>query len=210
VFHNNSIALGIESYDNVIPDTKSFIQNIEDHVLNKRLSWSNTDEHSTNYDGSLRKARSCQSISLPPYELNKELIINSTTDKTDFISLKKTTQLSVHNFLNDFLYKPINVYKEKYDINQWSDPEGWQILKYEEGHYVENHYDDGKKRPRTLSMCFYLNEDYEGGEIEFPRLNLKFKPKENQMIVFPSNYIYNHIVNPVTKGKRYAIVGWWN
>ena len=59
-------------------------------------------------------------------------------------------------------------------------------------------------------MCFYLNEDYHGGEIEFTRFNLKIKPKENQMIIFPSNYIYNHVVNPVIKGKRYVIVGWWN
>jgi predicted 2-oxoglutarate/Fe(II)-dependent dioxygenase YbiX len=59
-------------------------------------------------------------------------------------------------------------------------------------------------------MSFYLNEDYEGGEIEFGRFNLKIKPKANQMIMFPSNYIYNHTVHPVVSGTRYAVVAWWN
>jgi predicted 2-oxoglutarate/Fe(II)-dependent dioxygenase YbiX len=58
-------------------------------------------------------------------------------------------------------------------------------------------------------MSFYLNDDYEGGEIEFPRFGLQVKPEPNQMIMFPSNYVYNHVVNPVTSGTRYAIVAWF-
>jgi predicted 2-oxoglutarate/Fe(II)-dependent dioxygenase YbiX len=58
-------------------------------------------------------------------------------------------------------------------------------------------------------MSFYLNDEYEGGEIEFSRFGLNVKPKANQAIFFPSNYVYNHTVHPVTSGTRYAVVGWW-
>ena len=91
----------------------------------------------------------------------------------------------------------------------WSSNEGWQILKYGVGQHFVNHVDDSKGYPRTVSMSFYLNDNYEGGEIEFPRFGIQVKPEANQLIMFPSNYVYNHVVNPVTKGTRYAIVGWF-
>ena len=53
-----------------------------------------------------------------------------------------------------------------------------------------------------------MNDNYTGGEINFPRFGITFKPKANQMIVFPSNYVYNHSVSPVIEGSRYAVVGW--
>jgi predicted 2-oxoglutarate/Fe(II)-dependent dioxygenase YbiX len=50
-----------------------------------------------------------------------------------------------------------------------------------------------------------LNDDYEGGEINFPRFNLKIKPEKNSLILFPSNYVYNHSAEPVKNGTKYAI-----
>jgi Rps23 Pro-64 3,4-dihydroxylase Tpa1-like proline 4-hydroxylase len=58
-------------------------------------------------------------------------------------------------------------------------------------------------------MSFFLNDDYEGGEIEFTRFGLSIKPKANQAVFFPSNYVYSHSVNSVVSGVRYSIVGWW-
>jgi predicted 2-oxoglutarate/Fe(II)-dependent dioxygenase YbiX len=58
-------------------------------------------------------------------------------------------------------------------------------------------------------MSYFLNDNYEGGEIEFDHFNLKIKPKENQAVFFPSNYVYSHKVHPVTEGIRYSVVGWW-
>jgi predicted 2-oxoglutarate/Fe(II)-dependent dioxygenase YbiX len=59
-----------------------------------------------------------------------------------------------------------------------------------------------------MSTVYYLNDNYTGGEINFPRFNVTFKPKANQMIIFPSTYVYNHSVSPVIEGQRYAVVSW--
>jgi hypothetical protein len=52
----------------------------------------------------------------------------------------------------------------------------------------------------------YLNDDYEGGELWFPYLDIKFKPTYGDIVMFPSTYIYAHASLPVTRGTKYAAV----
>lgn len=81
-------------------------------------------------------------------------------------------------------------------------------LKIWSGTKFVNHIDDHQDYHRRVSTVYYLNENYTGGEINFPRFDIVFKPKANQMIVFPSTYVYNHSVSPVIEGERYAVVSW--
>ena len=67
---------------------------------------------------------------------------------------------------------------------------------------------------RKISVSAILNEDYEGGELQFKTLTpmgkvqiATVKGNKGDVIVFPS-YI-NHRVTPVTKGTRYSIVAWY-
>jgi hypothetical protein len=54
-------------------------------------------------------------------------------------------------------------------------------------------------------MVYYANDDYEGGELEFIYFNnLKIKPNAGELLIFPSNYLFVHKVNPITKGEKYA------
>jgi predicted 2-oxoglutarate/Fe(II)-dependent dioxygenase YbiX len=54
----------------------------------------------------------------------------------------------------------------------------------------------------------YLNDDYLGGEIEFPHYDVKIKPEAGTLVLFPSNYAYRHIAHEVTSGIKYALVTW--
>jgi predicted 2-oxoglutarate/Fe(II)-dependent dioxygenase YbiX len=65
-----------------------------------------------------------------------------------------------------------------------------------------------KSTDRDLSMVFYLNDDFEGGDFIFPDLKIRVRPEPGMLICFPSNRYYKHGVEPVTKGKRYSIVCW--
>lgn len=65
-----------------------------------------------------------------------------------------------------------------------------------------------KSTERDLSMVFYLNDEFEGGDFIFPDLKIRIRPEPGMMICFPSNHHYKHGVEPVTKGKRYSIVCW--
>lgn len=57
----------------------------------------------------------------------------------------------------------------------------------------------------SFSIVLYLNDDYEGGEINFPNQNIKIKPKPGSLIMFPSHQPFIHEVLPVTSGSRYMV-----
>lgn len=84
----------------------------------------------------------------------------------------------------------------------------YKILKYEVGGKFESHMDDGGGNFRRVSTVYYLNDDYEGGELCFPQFGIELKPKAGDMIVFPSAYVYSHSVKPVTSGNRFSIASW--
>jgi hypothetical protein len=202
MYRFEELAPGIVRYTDVLEDPKGFITDLESLVEIGQLSWNSGTQSDSANDPTPKKnraVRDCNVISLPKFDLDPNLV--------NVFSLGTS---SVHNFLNDNLYGPINHYLDLYAAQQWKVSEGWQILKYgKDGHFV-NHFDDSTVYPRTVSMSFYLNDDYEGGEIEFTKFGLKIKPQANEMIMFPSNYVYTHTVHPVVSGTRYAVVGWWD
>lgn len=88
-----------------------------------------------------------------------------------------------------------------------------QCLKYEEGGFYSAHTDNCTMFPRTLSMIYFLNDDYEGGELNFHcpitgKVYKTVKAKPGRAIVWPSNFLYPHTVTPVSKSKRYTLVAW--
>jgi hypothetical protein len=60
-----------------------------------------------------------------------------------------------------------------------------------------------------LSGLFYLNDDYEGGELYFPQHNIQFKPKPGAAYFFPGDMNYIHGVTEITSGIRYVIPFFW-
>ena len=60
-----------------------------------------------------------------------------------------------------------------------------------------------------LGTVFYLNDDYEGGELFFPLQNIKFKPKPRAAYFFPGDKNYIHGVTRVTSGTRYTAPFFW-
>ena len=84
----------------------------------------------------------------------------------------------------------------------------YKILKYEIGGKFENHIDDGGGNFRRVSTVYYLNDNYEGGELCFPQFGIELKPQAGDMVIFPSSYVYSHSVNPVISGTRFSIASW--
>jgi len=104
-----------------------------------------------------------------------------------------------------------------------------QILEYKDGGFYKRHADNASelvkngrvvgykliKPERKITTLLFLNNDFDGGEIEFSHLRFKdgnkviFKPKAGKMIVFPSHGLFAHEVKKV-RGKRFAMVKWWN
>lgn len=88
------------------------------------------------------------------------------------------------------------------------------------GHYIphvdaETLYKDDiglelweKTLDRDLSVVYFLNDDFAGGELFFPMLDLLIKPEAGTLVCFPSDHNYIHGVKPVTSGHRYTVVTW--
>jgi hypothetical protein len=60
-----------------------------------------------------------------------------------------------------------------------------------------------------LAGLFYLNDDYEGGELFFPNQGIRFKPKVGSAYFFPGDMNYIHGITEITSGERYTCPFFW-
>jgi predicted 2-oxoglutarate/Fe(II)-dependent dioxygenase YbiX len=88
------------------------------------------------------------------------------------------------------------------------DHTNYAILRYGKGQHFIDHVDDLKGNHRRISSVYYLNDDFVGGILSFSRFNISYKPVANELLLFPSSYVYNHSVSPVEDGLRYSVVSW--
>jgi hypothetical protein len=51
--------------------------------------------------------------------------------------------------------------------------------------------------------------EYSGGDIVFPYAKVRYSPKAGDIIMFPSNYLATHEVEPCIEGSRYGYVGYF-
>lgn len=57
---------------------------------------------------------------------------------------------------------------------------------------------------RIVTNIVYLNDGYCGGNLAFPDLGIKIRPKKGDLVIFLSEYF--HMVETITKGDRYCII----
>ena len=192
------IAPGIVVYQAVLEDPARLIADIEDAVVANATQWSLAAVKTEQGESVYTDTRDTMTMGIP-YQIDPEP--NYSNINTSFATV-----------LGGILYNGFNPVEKDYlsdygvsNLN-WHDTYG--ILKYGVGQKFTNHIDDHVDFHRRVSLVYYMNDNYSGGEINFPRFGISYKPKANEMIVFPSTYVYNHSVSPVTEGTRYAIVSW--
>ena len=83
------------------------------------------------------------------------------------------------------------------------------LLRYEKSQKFHYHIDDHPQYPRVVSISMFLNDDYDGGVLDFKHFGLRIVPEAGDIIVFCSGFPYMHQVEPVTRGIRYAVVKWY-
>jgi hypothetical protein len=60
-----------------------------------------------------------------------------------------------------------------------------------------------------IAGLFYINDDYEGGELYFPDQGIEFKPKAGAAYFFPGDMNYTHGVREIRSGIRYTVPFFW-
>lgn len=191
------IAPGIVVYSNVIPNSENLTSDIEEGLVSSGKEWIPASVKEGNNSKVNTNTRDTSTLGIP---YSGKIL----DDFSNFVSAFNST-------LNNMFFENFDKIEKDYQASfgiytTWHDSYG--ILKYGVGQKFTNHIDDHPDYHRRISTVYYINDNYSGGEISFPRFNITFKPKANQMIVFPSTYVYNHSVSPVTEGERYAVVSW--
>ncbi len=97
--------------------------------------------------------------------------------------------------------------------------ESLTLLRYRPGQEYRPHYDaynPGWAGPQRKYTCIiWINDDYEGGETHFPRLDITVKGKAGDMLVFDNldadgkrNPLMEHAGLPVTRGEKWIATRW--
>lgn len=191
------LAPGIWAYDNILTNSESIIEEIEYASTVGVFDWYQAGVYENDMNTHNKKTRDTDSIGIP-YQL--DTVLNSPVSYANH-ELRQMFFNAFDPCIQDYLSNSDII------INDYHN---YEILRYGVGQQFEAHVDNSPAYPRKLSLCYYGNDAYEGGEIEFKNFNLKFKPKKHQLILFPSHDLYNHKVHTVTAGTRYAVVQWMN
>lgn len=127
-----------------------------------------------------------------------------------------------HNPFVESIYKNI---KNKLHFNL-TKLEKLQIQKYEENCFYKPHFDidtnhtrlnnNNLDQQRRFSIIVYLNDNFEGGETYFPKLNITIKPKLCRALVFENCIRGSNFPNPlslhegkeITRGRKTILNTW--
>ena len=120
-------------------------------------------------------------------------------------------ELHYTTYLNDLKEK----IKLDFNITEEIYPDYLGLVRWKNGDMQHPHADgeiNGETHPyhwRNFGCVYYLNDDYDGGEIYFPNQNIELKPKPNTLVFFPGTLEFLHGVKPITNGVRYTLTSFW-
>ncbi|MDP9933507.1 2OG-Fe(II) oxygenase [Variovorax paradoxus] len=116
-----------------------------------------------------------------------------------------------------FIFEAVQQYFEQHFLAQPSDSlvlAQHDFFAYSPGIGLKMHVDDHVLRPdgsvfmrdvqRGITTILYLNSDFDGGEICFPKQGLELRPSAGTLLIFPSNRNFPHEVKSIVRGQRYS------
>lgn len=137
---------------------------------------------------------------------DKELDISwGSTDKTTESKLIDCIKQSITNYLCDidfhwfqstsgFTFPRFNRYSETRKMAEHCD-------------HIQSIFDGQNRGVPILTVLGSLNDNYTGGELVFFD-DKQIELDKGEIMLFPSNFLYPHKVDPVQTGVRYSFVTW--
>lgn len=130
------------------------------------------------------------------------------------ISMHEPTDGNVHKILSWMLIKARDTIKSTYGNTTYFESGPWLSMA-KKGDHMGLHCDgvflDKVGAVTDFSCVYYINDDYEGGEIYMPILGLTIKPKANSLLIWSHAWHEDmaHGVHPVVSGTRYMSQGFF-
>jgi len=146
------------------------------------------------------------------FEIRYGLDKNIRNVKGYHLSLSNPTDIFYWNFVKKEIERLYSFYILKFPKMVSTKINQIDLLKYTSGGKYEIHNDQFTASRRHLSIILNLNNEYEGGDLIFTDQKEKeikrLKLGKGSIVFFPSNFMYPHGIQPITKGTRYSIVAW--
>lgn len=98
------------------------------------------------------------------------------------------TQKTVLNLINEKI-KSLLVSYSYY-------PASMHLQRYKKGDFIKHHADQWiPDLPYYIGygFCLYYNDDYQGGELDYPELGIREKPKSNSLYVHSGNIVHGSL-----------------
>lgn len=127
------------------------------------------------------------------------------------LELSNNNEVWYDKSIDDYLFKILNHHLHLYVLEYpklgtfINSDNGYTMIRYKDGEKLANHIDVGSSEHRVLSASIHLNDGYVGGDWKFWGEKLDGVGK-GDLIIFPSNFCFEHEITPVTEGERYSIL----
>jgi hypothetical protein len=124
--------------------------------------------------------------------------------------------------MGELVNSSVSIHRPNYSINKftkksnpkkegstfWDDDEWSMNPHYDSGYGAKGHQsvnsaDDGIDV--MYGALFYINDDYEGGEVVYTQQGITFKPKANTILIHNSLFECEHGVKKVKSGERFTL-----
>jgi hypothetical protein len=106
------------------------------------------------------------------------------------------------NFIKK-IFNPISSYMSMYNIDNMTFKKNFITVSKLTGGDMGLHRDDKQENKDNFICMFYINGDFEGGEISFPDFDLTYKPVAGDILIYQSKF--RHAVLNMEPGLRYSI-----
>lgn len=186
----NELFPGVWVYKNAINKELNLIERLESFIANTRnQSW---QEAMVGYNQKMIEYRDCVD-----FKIHKNTNPNMSSPEKELNDIWQDAYNTQIDAVDDYCRK-YNI-----EMNFW---EAMNFIKYGPNQHFQEHADHGFSYVATVSLVAYPNDDYEGGELYFPKINLNIKPEAGDLYIFPSTYLFSHKAMPVISGTKYSIV----
>ena len=182
---------GIWVYRDVIKKELNIIDRIEDYIDKYNLQW---QEAMVGYKQKMPEYRDCVDFKFKKSDIQADTSTNGMNLQKLWQDVYDKQSVAVKDYCKRF-----NIMELRY----W---EAFNFIKYEPGHHFMEHHDHGYSYNCVVSLVAYINDDYEGGEIEFPEQNIKIKPEEGSVLIFPTYHPFIHKSYEVKNGYKYFVL----
>jgi hypothetical protein len=151
----------------------------------------------------IKSAESCSQSDWDIYTNSKRDSRNEWSDRILDFKKAKNFDDSTKKIIDEIFLKLQFLLNIHYKFNyQYS--EMFAIYRTKINQRMKVHYDQGGDSKVKYGAVLYLNDDYEGGEIYYPNVNIKIKPQCGDLVIHPTDLKYSHGVKTVKNGIRYC------